>query len=167
MARILTRWEIIPRRPDSLADETVNGEPVCNANFLLTIYREFYENRAAARKIARKNAAKSVSCKTIPYKMKQGINSRRTGNLSSRAGNLQRLAGPPCAGAVEQPQRRLLGVSGLAIEDFKLKASTNAQLTSQPKPSLMALQKMPIGQLWGGGRLVDLLKSSLSRLWMA
>src|SRR4029077_14332602 len=35
---------------------------------------------------------------------------------------------------VEQPQRRLLGVSGLAIEDFKLKASTNAQLTSQPKP---------------------------------
>jgi hypothetical protein len=72
-----------------------------------------------------------------------------------------------CAGAVEQPQRRLLGVSGLAIEDFKLKASTNAQLTSQPKPSLMALQKMPIGQLWGGGRLVDLFKSSLSRLWMA
>jgi hypothetical protein len=124
---------------------------------------------AAARKIARRNAAKSVSCKTIPCKMKQGINSRRTGNLSSRAGNLQRLAGncPPCAGAVEQPQRRLLGVSGLAIEDFKLKASTNAQLTSQPKPSLMALQKMPIGQLWGGGRLVDLLKSSLSRLWMA
>jgi hypothetical protein len=97
---------------------------------------EFYENRAAARKIARRNAAKSVSCKTIPCKMKQGINSRRTGNLSSRAGNLQRLAGncPPCAGAVEQPQRRLLGVSGLAIEDFKLKASTNAQLTSQPKP---------------------------------
>jgi hypothetical protein len=69
---------------------------------------------------------------------------------------------------VEQPQRRLLGVSGLAIEDFKLKASTNAQLTSQPKPSLMALQKMPIGQLWGGGRrLVDLLRSSLSRLWLA
>ena len=31
--------------------------------------------------------AKSVSCKTIPCKMKQGINSRRTGNLSSRAGN--------------------------------------------------------------------------------
>jgi hypothetical protein len=68
---------------------------------------------------------------------------------------------------VTSPQRRLLGVSGLAIEDFKLKASTNAQLTSQPKPSLMALQKMPIGQLWGGGRLVDLLRSSLSRLWMA
>jgi hypothetical protein len=26
----------------------------------------------------------------------------------------------------------------------------------------MALQKMPIGQLWGGGRLVDLLRSSLA-----
>jgi len=56
------------------------------------IYREFYENRAVWQKIARKNAAKSVSCRTIPYKMKQGINSRRTGNLLSRAGNLQRLA---------------------------------------------------------------------------
>src|ERR1017187_10542593 len=64
------------------------------------IYREFYENRAVWQKLARKNAAKSVSCRTIPYKMKQGINSRRTGNLLSRAGNLQRLAGncPPCAG---------------------------------------------------------------------
>ena len=32
--------------------------------------------------------------------MKQGINSRRTGNLLSRAGNLLRLTGncPPCAG---------------------------------------------------------------------
>src|ERR1700730_15074313 len=62
--------------------------------------REFYENRAVWRKIVRKNAANSVSCRTIPYKMKQGINSRRTGNLSSRAGNLLRLAGncPPGAG---------------------------------------------------------------------
>jgi hypothetical protein len=58
---------------------------------------------------------------TIHYKMKQGINSRRTGNLSSRAGNLssragnlQRLAGncPPCAGAVEHQQGRMLGVVG-------------------------------------------------------
>src|ERR1700720_1354523 len=62
--------------------------------------REFYENRAVWRKIVRKNAAKSVSCRAIPYKMKQGINSRRTGNLLSRAGNLLRLTGncPPCAG---------------------------------------------------------------------
>jgi hypothetical protein len=52
------------------------------------IYRELSENLAVWRKIARKNAAKSVSCTTIPYKMKQGINSRRTGNLLSRAGNL-------------------------------------------------------------------------------
>jgi hypothetical protein len=36
---------------------------------------------AVWQKIARKNAAKSVSCRTIPYKMKQGINSRRTGNF--------------------------------------------------------------------------------------
>ena len=78
------------------------------------IYREFYENRVVWRKIARKNAAKSVSCWTIPYKMKQGINSRRTGNLSSRAGNLQRLAGncPPCAEDVEHQQGRMLGVVG-------------------------------------------------------
>src|SRR3984893_5000849 len=62
--------------------------------------REFYENRAVWRKIVGKNAAKSVSCRAIPYKMKQGINSRRTGNLLSRAGNLLRLTGncPPCAG---------------------------------------------------------------------
>ena len=54
--------------------------------------------------------AKSVSCKTIPCKMKQGINSRRTGNLSSRAGK-QRLAGncPPCAGARELETAALAG----------------------------------------------------------
>ena len=50
---------------------------------------------------------------------------------------------------------------------FQRSHQFSCNLTSQPKPSLMALQKMPIGQLWGGGRLVDLLKSSLSRLWMA
>src|ERR1700686_2571552 len=62
--------------------------------------REFYENRAVWRKIVRKNAAKSISCRAIPYKMKQGINSCRTGHLLSRAGNLLRLTGncPPCAG---------------------------------------------------------------------
>src|ERR1700730_3154896 len=85
--------------------------------------------RPVWRNCTRQNAAESVSCNLIPYKMKQGINSRRTGNLQRLAGNC-----PPCAGAVEQQQRRLLGVSGLEIEDFKLKASTNAQLTSQPKP---------------------------------
>jgi hypothetical protein len=53
----------------------------------------FQKKLAAAREFARQNAAKSVSCRTIPYKMKQGINSRRTGNLLTRAGNLQRLAG--------------------------------------------------------------------------
>jgi hypothetical protein len=57
------------------------------------IYREFYEIRAVWQKIARENAAKSVSCRPIPSKIKQGINSRRTGNLLSRTGNLQRLAG--------------------------------------------------------------------------
>jgi hypothetical protein len=78
-----------------MADETVKGEPVCEGKFPANreIYREFYENRAVWQKIARENAAKSVSCRTIPYKMKQGINLRRTGNLLSRAGNLQRLAG--------------------------------------------------------------------------
>ena len=62
--------------------------------------REFYKNWAVWRNCTRQNAAESVSCKIIPYKMKQGINSRRTGNLLSRAGNLQRLAGNcrPCAG---------------------------------------------------------------------
>jgi hypothetical protein len=81
-----------------------------------------------------KAAAAKVGSSLVARKLMREIRSKW--NLSSRAGNLQRLAGncPPCAGAVEQPQRRLLGVSGLAIEDFKLKASTNAQLTSQPKP---------------------------------
>jgi len=38
--------------------------------------------------------------------MKQGINSRQTGNLLSRAGNLQRLAGNclPCAGIRAEAQ---------------------------------------------------------------
>ena len=82
--------EFVPRRTHLRGKFPANRE----------IYREFYENRAVWQKLARKNAAKSVSCRTIPYKMKQGINSRRTGNLLSRAGNLQRLAGncPPCAG---------------------------------------------------------------------
>src|SRR3984893_11358733 len=36
MSRILTTREIKPGRPDCLADETVSGEPVCEANSLLT-----------------------------------------------------------------------------------------------------------------------------------
>src|ERR1700731_2929437 len=36
MSRILTPREIKPRRPYCLADETVSGEPVCEANSLLT-----------------------------------------------------------------------------------------------------------------------------------
>jgi hypothetical protein len=53
------------------------------SNSLLTGKRtgNFTKNWAVWRKIARKTAAKSVSCRTIPYKMKQGINSRRTGNF--------------------------------------------------------------------------------------
>src|ERR1700731_2880339 len=107
-----------------MADETVSGEPVCGADSLLTgkITGNFYENPAVWRKIVRKNAAKSVSCMAIPYKMKQGINSRRTGNLLIRAGNLLRLTGncPPFAGispdfsrlprpVVETSTRRLRG----------------------------------------------------------
>jgi len=36
MSRVLTHREITPRRPDCLADETVSGEPVCEANSLLS-----------------------------------------------------------------------------------------------------------------------------------
>ena len=36
MLTVLTNREIIPRRPDCLADETVIGEPVCGADSLLT-----------------------------------------------------------------------------------------------------------------------------------
>src|SRR5580704_1567804 len=102
MSAVLANREIKPRRPDWLADETVNGEPVSASGFPANREnnREFYENRAVWRNFARKNAAKSVSCRAIPYKMKQGINSRRTGNLLSRAGNFLRLTGncPPCSG---------------------------------------------------------------------
>jgi hypothetical protein len=79
-----------------------DSEPVSGRNSLLTgnLQGILRQSGPFWRKIACKNAAKSVSCRTIPYKMKQGINSRQTGNLLSRAGNLQRLAGscPPCAG---------------------------------------------------------------------
>jgi hypothetical protein len=85
-----------------VAHETVSGEPVCGGRFPANREnnREFYKNWTVWRNFTRKSAAKSVSCRAIPYKMKQGINSRRTGNLLSRAGNLQRLAGncPPRAG---------------------------------------------------------------------
>src|ERR1700730_10137395 len=53
----------------------------------------FYLSRRADSLLTGKVTAQSVSCRTIPYKMKQAINSRRTGNLLSRAGNLLRLAG--------------------------------------------------------------------------
>jgi hypothetical protein len=63
-----------------MADEPVNGEPVWRRKFpaIREKNREFYENRAVWQKAARQNVAKSVSCRTIPYNMKQGINSRRT-----------------------------------------------------------------------------------------
>src|ERR1700737_5608095 len=83
------------RTTQSAANQSAGRFPTNREN-----NREFYENRAVWGKIIRKNAAKSVSCRAIPYKMKQGINSCRTGNLLSRAGNLLRLTGncPPCAG---------------------------------------------------------------------
>src|ERR1019366_7352651 len=102
MSAIRPHREITPRRPDWLADEPVSGEPVCGANSLLTgnLTGNFTKIGPFGETLPRQNAAESVSCRTIPYKMKQGINSRQTGNLLSRAGNLQRLAGncPPCAG---------------------------------------------------------------------
>src|SRR5580704_12697152 len=84
MSAVLANREIKPRRPDWLADETVNGEPVSASGFPANREnnREFYENRAVWRNFARKNAAKSVSCRAIPYKMKQGINSLRTGKIT-------------------------------------------------------------------------------------
>ena len=94
--------------------------------------REFYKNWAVWRNCARQNAAESVSCRTIPYKMKQGINSRRTGNLLSRAGNLQRLAGNcrPCAGFRQNLSRpspgraatptRRLRTSGRVLENEQI-----------------------------------------------
>jgi hypothetical protein len=112
-----------------MADDPVGCEPVSGRKFPANreINREFYENRAVWRKIACKNAAESVSCRTIPYKMKQGINSRRTRNLLRRAGNLLRFAGncPPvsrsffhrgyghglilsCSSEFESPQPRLV-----------------------------------------------------------
>jgi hypothetical protein len=36
MSAVLANREIKPRRQDSLADETVSGEPVCGADSLLT-----------------------------------------------------------------------------------------------------------------------------------
>src|ERR1700720_3134967 len=76
-------------RGSFVADEPVLGEPVSEARFPANREknREFRENWAVWQKAARQNAAESVSCRIIPYKMKQGINSRRTGNLLSRAGN--------------------------------------------------------------------------------
>src|SRR6202048_5279634 len=47
--------------------------------------RGFYKNWAVWRNFTRQNTVGSVSCRTIPYKMKRS-NSRRIGNLLSRAG---------------------------------------------------------------------------------
>jgi hypothetical protein len=77
-------------------------EPVSERNSLLTgnLTGNFTKIGPFGETLPVRYAAESVSCRTIPYKMKQGINSRRTGNLSSRAGNLLRLAGnrPPGEG---------------------------------------------------------------------
>jgi hypothetical protein len=61
MSAVLANREIKPERPDWLADEPVNGEPVSEARFpaIRENNREFYENRAVWQKAARQNVAKS------------------------------------------------------------------------------------------------------------
>ena len=62
MSRILTHWEIIPRRPDFLADEPVQRRTSLRGGFpaIREKNREFRENRAVWQKAARQNVAKSA-----------------------------------------------------------------------------------------------------------
>jgi hypothetical protein len=95
------------------ADEAVSSEPVCEANSLrsgnltgnFTKIGPFGET-SPVRTQQNQLVAGEFS---IPYKMKQGINSRRTGNLLSRAGNLLRLAGNCLPGAFQILQNLIGG----------------------------------------------------------
>jgi hypothetical protein len=89
-----------PEPARARSDARVLGETRLRGKFLCYQGKQqgiFTKIGPFGKKAAPQNAANSVSCRTIPYKMKQGINSRRTGNFLIRAGSLLHLAGnwPP------------------------------------------------------------------------
>src|ERR1019366_4246997 len=61
--------DAVVHQPDYSRGTGLRGKFPANREF----NREFYKNRAVWRNFTRQNAAESVSCRTIPYKMKQGI----------------------------------------------------------------------------------------------
>jgi hypothetical protein len=80
----------------ALTPENSRGEPVgcepAGGNSLLIITGKFTGNCPKiwpfGEKLPARTQQNQLVAGQIPYKMKQGINSRRTGNLLSRAGNL-------------------------------------------------------------------------------
>jgi len=78
-------------------------------------------------------------------KMKQGINSRRTGNLLSRAGNLLRLAGNcrPCAGIPPDLNRPFAGACGNSNAEASYEWSSFRKRTDQVQLSRESATLMP------------------------
>src|ERR1700730_7647136 len=86
MSRILTHWEITPRRPDCLADDAGCGEPVSGAGF--PVIREITGNFEIIASLEQKTGANfeanSECYRQIPCATEQGIAFARTGNFEQR-----------------------------------------------------------------------------------
>ena len=86
MSRVLTHREISPRRPDCLADEPVNGEPVSGSEFpvIREKNREFRGIASRGPKTGANFEANSECYREIPCATEQGIAFARTGNFEQQ-----------------------------------------------------------------------------------
>jgi len=75
----------------------------------------------------------------IPYKMKQGINSRRTGNLLSRAGNLLRLAGNCPPGGSQLSSSRMWAWLNSSLH-FQVRILSGQPYTSLIRPCIFSFR---------------------------
>src|ERR1700730_16465502 len=83
MSRVLTHREIIPRRPDCLADDAGCGEPVSGSEFpvIREKNRQFRGIACLEPKISANLIANSECYCVIPCATEQGIAFARTGNI--------------------------------------------------------------------------------------
>jgi hypothetical protein len=96
MSAVLANREIKPRRQDWLADETVNGEPVCEVNSLLTGNRtgKFQILARSAQNPPTKHTIFQVLAEKFPRQQNRELNTRNRERIVEEQGAPIDRSGP-------------------------------------------------------------------------
>jgi hypothetical protein len=115
LSRVLTHREISPRRPDCLADEPVNGEPVCEANSLRSGIRtgKFQILARFGQNPPTKHTIFQVLAEKFPRQQNRELNTRNRERFAEEQGAPIDRSGPNQASR----RARALSQDGLASSD--------------------------------------------------